>query len=225
MLDAVRDDADRLKSTLGTADQQRLDAYFTGVRELELRLDQAPPTSASCSEGPVLRSTVSTELLVDQMIDLIVLTLACDRTRVLTWMLGSGESYRSLDFLGLSMTHHAASHNNPDQYTQMTTWSVGKYASLVQRLHAEIQPNGRTLLDDTFVVMASGMSEGTEHLHDNVPLLIGGRGGGAPQLGRHVVLPTGSPLAGVALALLQAYGAPQTTFGLDGTAAAPLGLV
>lgn len=212
VLDAVLEDGNRLHTQLGQEDRSRLDAWFTAIREVEAQLDAPVTTSASCSQGPELEDTVEVDALVEQMLDLVTLAMQCDRTRVLTYMIGAAESYRPLSFLGLPGDHHTASHFVPASHEAITTWQVSKYASLVSRMATHIQPNGRRLLDDTSILYVSGISDAVAHAPDNLPVLLAGGG----VTGEHRVLAEGTPFAGFSLALAQSFGVPVTRFGLDG---------
>ncbi len=214
VLDAVLGDVSQLQGQLGAADRAVLDRYLSGVRELERQLEAPVPAAGSCTVGPVLPPTTEVEALTDQMLDLITLALECDRTRVITYMVASAESYRPLSFLGLPSDHHTVSHFDPGSHEAITTWQVSRFAALVARLRGVVQPDGRTLLEDTTMMYASGLSDATTHDHESLPILLAG--GGAPQLGQHVRLPAGTQLAGLALSVAQALGVEAPSFGLDG---------
>jgi hypothetical protein len=220
VLDAVLADADDLARTLGAADRARVDEHLTGIREVERRLFLPPPDAAQC--GAVAPGDpVGSDEHVRGMYDLIRLALACDRTRVVSYMLGAGESYRSLAFLGHPIAHHSASHTDPVAHEAAVTWAVGRFASFVASLGATLQADGSRLLDDTVCVFVSDMSAGLTHDTQDVPLVLAGgqRVVGLPW-GEHVALPARTPLSEVWLALLQALGHGGARFGDLGLAPA-----
>lgn len=215
VIDAVSGDYYDLHRRLGHEDRKRLDAWFTGVREMEIRLDARPP-SVGCASPPPLGPALDTDDLVEQMLDLIVLALKCDRTRVINYMLSSAQSYRSFEFLGLNTDNHAASHVAGDEFNTMVHWQVSKYANLIRKLRDETQPDGSSLLDSTFVLYLCGISNSVMHAYDDIPVMIGGGGGGRLR-GGHRRLSESTPFANIALGLMQHYGCPETRFGLTGT--------
>jgi hypothetical protein len=191
ILDTVGGDAYELQRVLGREDRPRLERYLTAIREVEQQLVAVRPGEGTCSDGPPLRQGLALDAEVDQLIELIVLALSCDRTRVLNWVIGSAESYRALDFLGFTGDHHSSSHFYPDLHDAILRWQLGKYVRLVSRLADEVQPGGRRLLDDTFVLYACGLSDSVNHLGSDLPLVLAG--GGSPLRGQHLALPSGTP--------------------------------
>ncbi|MEZ4264906.1 MAG: hypothetical protein R3F39_00905 [Myxococcota bacterium] len=61
------------------------------------------------------------------------------------------------------------------------------------------------------------MDDGDSHAHTNMPVLIGGSGGGVVKTGRHMRVPTAEPVANLFLSILQGMGVEATSFGADGT--------
>jgi hypothetical protein len=220
VLDAVLVDMHALEARLNPTDRALLDQYLSGVRSLERRLEAGPPTTASCEGGPPPPVSFDPDEAVLQMIELIVLALQCDLTRVVSYMIGAAESYRPLTFLGHNTDHHSASHNLPLAHLAATAWCVQRFATLVQRLADTPCPDGSRLLDHTFVLYASGLSSGTTHDPTNLPVLLGGRGGVQPPTGQHLALPAGTPFANLGVSLLRAYGVLAVRFGEQSTGSA-----
>ncbi|HMV69394.1 MAG TPA: DUF1552 domain-containing protein, partial [Myxococcota bacterium] len=223
VLDAVIADADALSARLGGPDRARLDEHLTAVRELERRLWLPPADPGACGATPPDPGADPTAQ-VEAMMEVIALALACDRSRVVSHMISMGESYRALAFLGHPIAHHSASHVDPVAHEAVATWSVERFAWLVARLGRQVDPDGVSLLDRTLLMYTSDMSVGLQHDHRDLPVLLAGRGLAGVPLGEHVVLPEGTPLHDLLLAILQGYGAPVTAFGARGTTPAlPLG--
>ncbi|MFM2161215.1 MAG: hypothetical protein RLZZ383_727, partial [Pseudomonadota bacterium] len=217
VLDAVLEDAATLSSDLSAADRRRVDEHLTALREVERRLD-LPRVSAEACGALEPGTPASADAHVRTMFELTRLALACDRTRVVSFMMGAGESYRGLSFLGHPIAHHSASHTDALAHEAAVTWGVNRFAAFLADLAATAQADGSRLLDDTVCVFVSDISDGLTHNPANVPLLLGGgdRVANLP-LGRATTLPSGTPLASVWLALLQAFGHPTTRFGDLGT--------
>ncbi|CAM3826844.1 DUF1552 domain-containing protein [Corallococcus sp. ZKHCc1 1396] len=220
IIDAVRDDAKALQGRLGTTDRRKLDEYFTGVRELELRVNAMAGAGPTCGTAVAPARTEDVREKTKAMLDLIVLAFQCDLTRTCTFMLGNARSQRVYSFLGLSGEHHAYSHHqkaqaNYDALAKIDKWEVEQYAYLLQRMKG-VQEEGGTLLDHSAVYFSSEIADGNMHEHRNLPILLAGRAGGALAPGRHVRY-GGQPLANLYVSLLNMFGVPASTFGDDGT--------
>lgn len=224
VLDTVVDDANALQGRLSTSDRSKLDEYLTGLRELEQRIQSG--SDGSCL--PPLRpgSNLAYEEQVPAFHELLVTALACDLTRTGTFMLENAGSNRSFSFLGVTGAHHELSHHQGDPSTTealvtIGTWEVAQYADLVARMAAVQEADGSTLLDNSLVFFSSEISDGDRHNHDDLPVLLAGRGGGQVTPGRHLRLAEGTPVANVFLTMAQAAGVSVAQHG-DSTGAADL---
>jgi hypothetical protein len=122
--------------------------------------------------------------------------------------------------------HHQISHhqNNPGNHAMLqaiNAWEVEQFAYLLQQLAAIPEPGG-SVLDSALVFFSSEIEDGDAHRHTNMPVLLAGRGGGSVQPGRHLRWSSEQRLADLFLTVLQAFGIPRASFGMDGTA--PLSL-
>jgi hypothetical protein len=156
--------------------------------------------------------------LVRLMLDLIVLAFWTDTTRNVTFMFANDVSPRNFSFLkGVSENHHSSSHHanqaaKIESYKIITRWHVEQYAYLLGRLQA-IREGERTLLDNAMVMCGSSLSDGNKHDPNNLPILLGGRGGGRIDAGRHVKSPANTPLCNLYLAMLDCMGVETNRFG------------
>lgn len=215
VVDYVLTDAQRLRQRLGGRDRQKLDEYLSSVRSVE---QQAAGPSCQMPAPP--SDSVLLPAQSRAMCELVVLALSCDLTRVISFMLGNGSSYRSFQFLGISGAHHELSHhqNNPAVQAQLeaiNTWEVEQLAYLLKRL-AEVKEGPGTLLDSTLVYFSSEVADGNRHEHTNLPVVLGGRLGGAVRPGRHLIR-TGVPMANLFTSILRGVGVTAERFGDDGT--------
>lgn len=214
VLDFVRDDARDLEGRLGQHDRERLDEYFTSLREVE-RSITADPISATCpipTEGPA--GSLAYQDRVPAFHELIKLAFQCDQTRIASFMIEFGLSQRSHDFLGAPGQHHAISHGDPAQLQRVETWHAEQIAHLLGLLDATPDTGGGTLLDNTLVLVMPSMGIGTVHDHQNVcPVLFGGQSI-VNTTGQQVVA-AGTPLNNLHAALLEAFGITGT-FGSNG---------
>ena len=227
VLDHVRSEATSLQARLGKTDRVKLDQYLTSVREVEIAIQTAITTPAlTCDRSGVTRPMATTDIpmLTSLMIDLMVLALRCDRTRVISFAQGNG-GYTSfpngLPWLNIKESHHDLSHHMGDpakgaKLAQIDLWEVQQYASFLQKLDAIPEGNG-TVLDNSVVFLSSEISDGNLHNQTNKPILIAGSSGGKLLTGRHLNL-SGSPAQpDLFIALLNMLGVPITTFGTAGT--------
>ena len=220
VLDAVLDDAKRLDERLGGGDRQKLDQYLTCVRELEQRIAQAdklppvePPEGAERPAGVPAELTDHFRL----MCDLMALALETDVTRIGTFMFGSEGSGQRYKMIGISEGHHELSHHRNDPATlakisQINTFHVQQFAYLVGKLKAVPEGEG-TLLDNCMLAYGSGIGDGNRHNHDELPILLVGRGGGTLKTGRHVRYSRRPPLNNLWLSLLDRFGARTEKLG------------
>jgi hypothetical protein len=208
VLDYVREDSRALETQLGAEDRRKLDEYFSSVRDLEQRIDRAarlPEPKAPAMALPKGIPASYPEHL-DLLCDLIVLAFQADVTRVCTFVLANEGSNRPYAFAGVSEGHHDLSHheNNPAKQakiSQINRFHTTKLAYLLQKLKATPEGDGN-LLDHSMVVYGSGNSDGNRHNHDDLPILLAGKGCGTLETGRHLRFPKETPLNNLWLTLL-----------------------
>ncbi len=217
VLDKVAAEARSLQGRLAVEDKLRLDEYLTGVRQLEERLGAG---EATCAPIPRPAARLDAEQQIDALTDLTVLALRCGLTRLVTFMLGNAGSNRSYGFIGAPGAHHEISHHqslplNIQKLTTIGAWEMERFAVLLAKMAAAEEGEG-TLLDNSLVMLGSEISDGDRHNHDDLPVLLAGRGGGAVTPGRHVVYDN-VPLANLHIGMLEAFGVSVESFGIDGT--------
>lgn len=214
VLDAVKADATGLKGKLGKTDQRKVDEYFESVRALEVKVNAE--AGRACTPPSRPGGFIDIRDRTTQMLDLIALAFQCDLTRVVTFMLQNGLSGYPFTFLGLQGGHHGYSHHqrapgNLDALQRINTWEVQQFAALLEKLDAIQEPDG-TVLDNSLIVFGSEIEDGDSHSHNNMPMLLAGRGGGAVTSGRHVGFGV-TPVANLYVTMLQAVGVQTTAFG------------
>jgi hypothetical protein len=151
------------------------------------------------------------------MLDVMALALQSDTTRVATFMFGNEVSNRNFSFLeGVRGSHHGISHHqkNADKlrmYTLINRWHVDQYAYLLRKLRGMTEGDG-TVLDNCMVLFGGGLRDGDAHSPRNLPLVLGGRGGGRLAPGRHLTYPKDSPLSNLYVTMLDVFGTPVERF-------------
>jgi hypothetical protein len=223
VLDFVREDTAALQSRLGARDRVKLDDYLTSVREVERRIEKAAEVD-QCDAGERPEGVpTDPEEHIKLMLDLMVLAMKCDVTRVGSFMLGEGGSNRTFPFLGINSGHHELSHHQNDpvkwqKLAQINTWEVEMLAYLLDAMR-NVEEGDGTLLDNSIVMMGSEIADGNAHDNKSMPVLVAGRGGGQLRTGQHLVLPEETPIANFYMSIAQMCGVPVDSFGDDGTEA------
>ncbi len=223
ILDFVLEDAKSLGRKVGGHDKQKLDEYLTSIRDIELRVQQAEKTVASANTAVAANYEVpesipeSFEEHARLMCDMLVLAFQSDTTRVCTFMLANEGSNRSYRNIGVSDGHHSLSHHQGDHAKQMKIREINKFhmqqfAYILNRLRSIPEGDGN-LLDNSMIVYGGGLADGNRHQHDDLPLLMAGRGGGTILPGRHVRYAPETPMANLLVAMLQRAGADVQSFG------------
>lgn len=216
VLDFVAEDAGNLKRRLNPTDRRKLDEYLFALRQIEQRIEKSEQAAAPESGPPGAERPQGVPKdfgeHVRLMMDMIVLAMASDSTRIATFMLTNAGSNRSYPDIGVREGHHTLSHHQNDpakqaQISKINRYHVSLLGHLLGRL-AEVEEAGGTLLDQSMVMYGSGLADGNRHEHDNLPILLAGRGGGTLRPGRHIRCPKETPLTNLYLAMLDRMGAP-----------------
>jgi hypothetical protein len=214
LLDFVRDDAKDLERRLGTYDRSRLDEYFTSLREVEISLtnDTIPASCPLPPEAPA--GSLAYADRVKTFHEIMKLGFQCDQTRVMSFMIEFGLSQRSHDFLGAPGQHHAISHGDVGQLQRVETWHAEQIAHLLGLLQNTPDSDGRTLLDNTLVLVMPSMGIGSVHDHANVCPILFGAQDHVNTTGQRID-GAGTPLANLHVSLLEVFGI-EGAFGNNG---------
>ena len=236
VLDVVLGDAKRLRAQVGARDREKLDEYFDSVRAVEKRIEFDSKRRAQEYDGDALarreidrlggrindyykdpaqlrRRGVDHTEHVRLMLDIMALAFWTDSTRVSTFMFGNAVSGKNFSFLeGVHGGHHEISHHekkeeNLEQYKRINIWHVQQYAYLLEKLRSIKEGEG-TLLDNSMIVLGAGMHDGNAHDPHNLPVVLGGRGGGTITTGRHLLCEKNTPLCNLWKSMLTRAGVP-----------------
>jgi hypothetical protein len=225
VLSAVRNDAARLESVLGSHDRQRLDQYFTSLRQLENQIEVSltPPDLEACTRprapaaenvGTDLEQAKSTHRL---MTELLVFALLCDQTRIFNMLFSWGTS--ELRKSGAQTAHHQYTHDElvdrelgyQPEATSFVLESMAAWAGFVQRLASTPEGAG-TLLDNCLVLAHSESSFAKSHQVTTLPAMLAGRAGGRIRTGIHIA-GNGEPVSRIGLTVQQIMGLPVGEWG------------
>jgi len=219
VLDFVREDSKDLNAKLGANDKRKLDEYFSAVRDVEQRIERAeklPPVKAPNMKAPT-GIPASYEEHIKLTYDLIALAFQADVTRVVTCVLANEGSNRAYPFIGVSEGHHDLSHHGNDQKKKEKIRDINKFhakqlAYLLTKLKSIPEGDG-TLLDHSMIAYGSGNSDGNAHNHDDLPMLVAGKGCGTLKTGRHIKFSKETPLNNLWVSLLDRMNVKVPTLG------------
>lgn len=224
ILDLVSDDAKSLQRNLSRTDRQKVDEYFTSVREIERRIGQASPKKRAIPEDFDVPSGIPRDTAehVRLMYDILTLAFQTDSTRVATYMLANGGSNARYEQLGVKGAHHQLSHHRNDNekmemIQKIDAFLVSEFSRFLQKLKSIPEGDG-TLLDHSMIVYGSGISDANRHRHEDLPVVLAGGGSGTIKSGRHLKLDKETPMANLFVSVLQRMNCDVSQFG-DSTGA------
>jgi hypothetical protein len=184
ILDSVRDQARRLQPGLGTADRDKLDEYFTSVRELERSLAVAEKWAQRpkprVNAQPPQPNNNGADLIGKSRVwfDLMHLALQTDSSRLITLML-LGTSFVP-PIAGVTLGHHDLSHHGKDpnkieQLKKVELALMVPFRDFLRKLK-ETREDGVRLLDRTAVFFSSNLGNAATHAVKNLPVVLAGGG-------------------------------------------------
>jgi Protein of unknown function (DUF1552) len=219
VLDTVRAQAAQLKSGLGADDRDKLEEYFTSVRELEQRLVQAEAWSKKpkpkIQAKPPQNVTNSADLVAQTRLwfDLIHLALQTDSTRLVTLQLLGTSRVPPIE--GVSLGHHDLSHHGQDpakiaQLKKVELEVMITVRDFLRRLK-ETSEQGGNLLGQTMVFFGSNLGNAATHGVKNMPVLLAG---GGFKHGQHLAFAQKDPppLCNLFVSMLQRLGIEADQF-------------
>jgi hypothetical protein len=216
VMDIIGNEAKALEREVGAGDREKLDAWFSSVRELEKRLEMneawvgKSKPKVDSDPKPADRSNAADEMRA--MLDVVFLALETDSTRFVT-LHCTGNTVRGLE--GVDESYHSLSHHGRDeekleQLTIVEQAMVDGWGGFLRQLKGSEHGQG-TLLDDTAVLMTSNLGNASSHDNKNMPVLIGG---GAFHHGQHLAFDKNNnyPLPNLYLSTLRSVGIMQDSF-------------
>ena len=220
ILDFVQDSAAEMERRLGRKDRGKLDEYLTGVREIEQRLERIERLGPPADPGRPAPSGAVPESFREHiriLLDMTALAFQSDSTRVVSFMIGTDGSNRSIREAGVSEGHHDLSHHGNDKgkmakVRQVDRFYLEELAYFLDRMKKTKDADGQTLLHNSMVVWGSGLSDGNAHTHVDLPIILAGNAGGNFQTGRHIDVGD-VPLNNLFVRLLQEVGLEGAQFG------------
>jgi Protein of unknown function (DUF1552) len=221
-VDFLLEDSRSLRNNLGRPDQERLDEFLQSLSEVETRLVRAQDWLGRAMPQ-VNRDAINLDVsprgpadYIRTMLDLIVLALETDTTRVAAYQMcaedGVGICDRFPTILNIGRSgHHALSHdnNNSIPWARYDRFLAEQFAYFLGRL-ASIREGDERLLDNTMALYGSGTS--TTHNARNYPIILAGGKSLGLQHGRYIKQRAERPLGDLYLTMLHRYGIPGRSF-------------
>ena len=219
ILDSVNEKLAGLRKSLGPQDQVRVEEYADSIRDVERRIQTAeaqseielPTFSQPQGAPPVFEDHLAL------MLDLQLLALRSDLTRVITFMLSKEQSARPYPQIGVPEAHHPLSHHNdvPDlveKLSKINRYHVELFSGYLAKLHATPDGDG-SLLDHMTILYGAGISNSNEHSGVDLPILVMGGGAGTLRGGRHLHYSDKPNNANLLVTLMDKMGVPVEHLG------------
>jgi hypothetical protein len=219
VLDAVREDANRLKMTVGSADSKRIDQHLESIRALELRIpvDQGvgggPNTGGDCTSPAEPPMTLEDMTARSRALNrLITAAVSCNLTRVYTHLWSGARDDNTYPTIPINAAHHDLTHmGQTPQYTQIERYIMSQYADLAQVMKDTPMGAGN-VLDHTLLYGVSDVAEPGGHVMSNFHMVLMGHAGGQLPGNRFVRL-QGRKVTELMLTMQQMMGLEVSSYG------------
>jgi hypothetical protein len=224
VLNGVMGEYRRLAARLGSEDRRKLAAHVDIVDEIETRLmrPRPPVTARGCVRPapPAALDPMANDnfpAVGKLQMDLLVMALACDLTRVATLQWSASGGTTTFTWLGIDRGHHALGHDpdtnleSMETLTRIDTWYAEQFAYLIG-----------TMLDNTVILWCNELARGNRHLHLEMPYVLAGRAGGRLKTGRFLRYEGNASHNDLLVSLLNCMDVPATRFGDPAHCSGPL---
>ena len=219
LLDSVLGEAASLQRSLPHGDRTRLDQYLSDVREIERRIQKAGQQLSDDLPVPAAPTGVPSDVEehVKLMFDLQVLAWQADITRVSTLLLAKELSNAVFPKSGIRdafhiLSHHSNIQQNKDKFAILNMYHVALFSYFLDKLQSTPDGDG-SLLDHAVVLYGSGISDGNQHNHTDLPIILAGGASGKLKGGRHIRNPTKTPMANLLLSVVNMFEVPAEKHG------------
>jgi hypothetical protein len=234
VLDGVSKDFARLSPKLAAEDRIKTTAYADALRDIEKRLETGGLLAGACAKparpaAMNINDNGNYPAVGKLQMDLLVMALACDLTRVasIQWSRSTGNRVHS--WQGIRESHHDLSHEGNsnldavEKLTKINTWYAEQVAYLCAAMK-QIPEGSGTMLDNTVIVWGNELGMGNSHSHRDMKWILAGSCGGYFKTGRYLNYPRGTARHNdLLVSLCHAMGlADQKTFGNPNFSSGPL---
>lgn len=220
ILDGAVADSNRLMTSLGANDRQKLDQFLTSVREVETNITREianTGTGPVCSPGTRPATNVNFQTRIQLMFDIMVLACQCDSTRTFVFHMGTPGDFGPIN--GVSGDHHNdySHHNNEaarvDGILKISQWYAERFAAFMTKINNTMDVNGKSILYNSIVSYGPEICDSNAHSDYDIPLIIAGNAGGKFTPGKVINTGTNIPMANVWLTVMKTMGVTINSFG------------
>ncbi len=220
ILDTVREQARQMEAKLGSRDREKVDEYFTSVRELERRMavaeQWAKKPKPKVDAKPPQNNTNPADVVgkTRLLYDLTHLAIQTDSTRLISMLLLGTSLVPPIN--GVQLGHHDLSHHgqDPKKIEQLRLVELEQMKTLRDFLEKlkKTGEQGESLLDRTMVMFSSNLGNAANHSTKNLPVLLAG---GGFKHGQHLAFDADNPppLSNLYVSMLQRLGIEADKFG------------
>jgi uncharacterized protein DUF1552 len=210
VLDTVLVQAKRLQGQVSAADRERLDQYFSSLREVEQGLVRAeewmtqPKPKVSVPPFEDIRNKEDFHARLDLLLRLAVLALETDSTRLITVKIDLTGEYHN-------RSHHGLNPESLAKLREIEARELMVLRDFVAQLQKSKENDG-TLLDRSMVLFGSSLGNANMHTTNNLPILLFG---GGFRHGNHLAFDRNNnkPLSNLFVSMLQRLGIEADKFG------------
>lgn len=223
MLDAVMEDAKRIKQRVGKGDAYRIEQHLEGLRAIEARLQQVEGGGCELPDAPMASNfgdggtDEKKEMKAHLHADLLAVALACDLTRVFSFEWSATQSEAIYWEFDVTKDHHLLNHDDPtgQHMKDIVQMIMNNFAYLAQAIRSQPVAGGN-LLDHTCIFGTSEHARAGSHNYSDHPLVFVGKAGGALRGGVHYRREGSNDDAPKALlTAVRAAGVPQDALGQE----------
>jgi hypothetical protein len=191
VLDYVRADLGRLTARLPGDERVRLERHLESLREVERQISAGGSGATTATCGPTQPAGGDYPAISKAQLDIAFQALACDQTRIVTFIWNGETSQQTFPWLGVNDPHHDMSHR-PDgdaatraKLIKVNRWYAEQVAYFLGKLDSTREANGKTMLDNSLVIFTDGLGKGNNHTRKNIPWVLAGGAGGYLPGGRY----------------------------------------
>ncbi len=184
VIDLVSAELGGLTTQLGSNDQLKVSAHLEALRAIERRLENTTARGQCTLPGAPTKldpyANDNHPVVGRAMMDLLASSLACDMTRIATFMWAGSTSDQRFPWLGIDQGHHTISHEPDDvgtparqELTDINVWYSEQFAYFLRTLAAMPEGDG-SVLDNTIILWGNELGRGNTHSAHPIPIILAG---------------------------------------------------
>jgi len=193
VLDYVTADLGRLSARLPGDERVRLQRHLQSIHDLEQQLAPAAGGGGvGCAPAAPMAGDGSYPKVTQLQMDTMFMALACDQTRLVTYIWNGETSQQTFPWIGVNDAHHDMSHKpdsdtaTRDKLIKVNRWYAGQVGYFLEKMDGVVEGGGKTMLDNSLVIWTDGLGKGNTHTRKNIPWVLAGSAGGYLPTGRYM---------------------------------------